>query len=88
MVNMVTITCVPCASPSALSRWFCQVSKERAPDRESDRGKPAAARAVNAAAAEGSASRTPSDQRQRAPSGSTRASVAGVTHARPGLLRG
>ena len=87
MVNIVTITCVPCASPSALSRWSCQVSKERVPDREVA-GKPAAARSVNAAAADGFASRTASVQRQRVRSGSTRSSVAGVTQARPGLRRG
>ena len=60
---------------------------ERA-DRQRRCREAAAARSVNAAAADGFASRSASVQRQRARSGSTRSSVAGVTQARPGLRRG
>ena len=87
-MNIVTMTCVPCASPRAASRCSCQVSKERSPDREADAGRTARARAANAAAAEGSASRSVCNHRQSSLVGSTRSNVARVTQASPGLLRG
>ena len=74
---------IGCASRSASARWSSQVATNAAPA-----GKDAAARAAKAGAAAASVRRIAWVQDQRLRSGSIRSSVARVTQARPGLLRG
>jgi hypothetical protein len=71
------------ASRSASARWSFQVEIDATPA-----GKDAAARAANAGAPAASASRISWVQCQRLRSGSIRSSVARVSQATPGLLRG
>ncbi len=74
---------IGCASRSASSRWSSQVSTNAVPA-----GKDAAARAAKAGAAAAPVRRIAWVQYQRLRSGAIRSSVARVTQARPGLLRG